>query len=121
MSQRPSPAATNDRASVRAAWLGAISFRAMCWMLAHAIVSGLVLLYTGVAEAHPSPDANIGAGMGMLGLAGLGLPWSLLGLFGMFGDLRDIAEDLLYASFAMLNLVLHGVCWMARLRRLNQA
>lgn len=114
MSQHQAPTDANERASVKAAWLGAISLKAMWWMLAHAVAIGLVLLYTGVTEAHPTPDANIGAGMGMMGLAALGLPWSLFNLLGMFGDVPDIAESLLYASFAMLNLVLHDVYWMVR-------
>lgn len=58
----------------------------------------------------PQPDANIGAGMLQFTvLAGLALPWSLLWFSGVLPEQRDSVETLVFISFALFNVILHGV------------
>jgi len=64
----------------------------------------------------PQPDANIGAGLVQLLLAGLGMPWSLLTFGGVLSEQRDCVETLKFVSFALVNLLLHGVLALVRTR-----
>ena len=94
-----------------------VCYTAVLVMTAHAVAIGSALAFTALSESHPTPDANIGTGFGMLALAGLGLPWTGPYLTGRFGELSDLGEVALFASLAMLNLVLHGSYWAVRIRR----
>lgn len=69
-----------------------------------------VCAYLAVAlRYHVIADANIGAGLAFLSIAALGLPWSSLILFGVRSEARDYAETALAITFALVNLLLHGL------------
>ena len=86
----------------------------------HAAVLTAVTAYLALAlQTATVADANIGAGMALLGLAGLGLPWSLLALFGVVDVQRQSFETALLITFALGNVVLHAILalFMTRRRR----
>ena len=47
--------------------------------------------------------------MALLGLAGLGLPWSLLVLLGVVDVQRQSSETAFLITFALSNVVLHAI------------
>lgn len=77
-----------------------------------ALVLGLLLLFVLVAElANPTGGANIGAGILLLPLLPLGLPWSLPVIVDPY-RFDPAAESLVYTMYmgpALLNVVLHGL------------
>jgi hypothetical protein len=82
--------------------------------LVHAAIICVPLAVLVLSELPPrTPDANLGAGMGLLRTAVLGLPWSFI-YFAVSGgndpiipELPDIGEAALFACFAILNLMIH--------------
>jgi hypothetical protein len=52
---------------------------------------------------------TIAVGAGMWAFLGLGLPWSLLLLYGPLPDRGDFADTAVYLTFALCNLLLHGL------------
>lgn len=90
---------------------------ALVLVAVHAAVIALPLVYIVGSVSGPVIGANIGLGLGMLGLAAFALPWSAIYLTGAAGEVRDLGEVALFASLALLNLVLHAGCWARRLRR----
>jgi len=101
------------------------------WLTYSAAVHAWVLVAVGayltviLLQPEPrAPDANIGAGFGMLAFAALGLPWSLLGLSGTLSFPRERDEIVLYVGCALLNLALHVTLAAVALRadqRLSRA
>ena len=76
----------------------------------HAAVLTAVTAYLALAlQTATVADANIGAGMALLGLAGLGLPWSLLVLLGVVDVQRQSSETAFLITFALSNVVLHAI------------
>lgn len=90
---------------------------ALVLVAVHAALIALPLVYIVGSVAGPTVGANIGLGLGMLALAGLGLPWSAIYLLGALGELRDLGEVALFTSLALLNLVIHAGLWVRRLGR----
>ncbi|XVU26380.1 hypothetical protein ACQPZJ_04815 [Actinoplanes sp. CA-054009] len=96
--------------------------RVVRWLLlaVHAVlVVPAVVFWLEVAApaTHDSPDGNIGAGLVGLYLLFLGLPWSLIT---MWVEPNDVA----FAVFPMISLVLHAAgVWRAvsRGRRVGDA
>jgi hypothetical protein len=84
-----------------------------------AIVAILAVVLAVVTGSHDTPDANIGAGLVLLPLIALGLPWSLL-YFVLPIELDD-ASTLVYvlASIApaVLNIVVVQLVLRWRRRR----
>lgn len=72
---------------------------------------------------NPTPaDANIGAGMVWLFLIGaLALPWSALTFSGVLPEQRDSVEMILFISFALFNVLLHGAVALVRTRPMTPA
>jgi hypothetical protein len=83
---------------------------------AHAWLLVAVGVYLTITLADRVIGANIGAGLGMLAFAALGLPWSLLGLLGVITPPGDIGETVLYITCALLNLALHATLGVAAVR-----
>ena len=86
-------------------------------MIHASIVTGTALLLVALDLLHPDspPDANIGAGLVGLFLAGLGLPWSLV-LFDSEATGRTLG--VLVAATALANVALHAlVRWLLAIRR----
>ncbi len=93
----------------------------MAALISIIVHASLLLIVTGalaVMLADRVVGANIGAGMAMLTLGGLGLPWSLIDLLGTWpkqgGDRAEIA---FFAFCAVLNLVVHAAVRTVRVRR----
>ncbi|QHE72741.1 hypothetical protein [Rhodococcus sp. WAY2] len=93
------------------------------WILgAHAaLVVGLLLLFLLVAElASPTDGANIGAGILLLPLLPLGLPWSLPVILDpyRFDSAAQTFGYALYWGPALLNVAIDGLLWVvcSRLR-----
>jgi len=84
------------------------------------VLTGVCLLLTGMLWG-PQPDANIGAGLVQLLLAGLGMPWSLLTFSGVLPEQRDYVETLELLSFALVNLLLHGALALVSTRRTRRS
>lgn len=77
-----------------------------------ALVLGLLLLFVLVAElTNPTGGANIGAGILLLPLLPLGLPWSLPVIVDPY-RFDPAAESLVYTVYlgpALLNVAVHGL------------
>ncbi|MDI9939242.1 hypothetical protein QM806_28085 [Rhodococcus sp. IEGM 1351] len=88
--------------------------RTRIWLFgAHAaLVLGLLVLFVLIAElANPTDGANIGAGILLLPLLPLGLPWSLPVIVDPY-RFDPAAEALVYTLYlgpALLNVALHGL------------
>jgi len=80
----------------------------------HATAVALLLCYLVLSLAtHSGVDANIGAGLAALGLLGLGVPWSIPGLY-VDGSTWQFV---IVSAGALLNFALHvGVHWQLRPR-----
>lgn len=92
-------------------------YTALLLLTAHAAVVCAALAFAALMEWQPTPDANIGWGIVMLGVSALGLPWSALHLAGWVGpDITPVGQVALLASMAVLNLGLHGAAWAWWLR-----
>lgn len=91
-----------DRGGKQRRWLATIA------LLAHA---GLVLVGLGYyllsVYAYSTPDANIGAGLGLLWLAFFGFPWSIP----IFGNDID-GQAVWLVACAVANVVAHA--WLTR-------
>ena len=83
----------------------------------HAAVVTAVTAYLAQSLHGSVIGANIGAGMALMGLAVVGLPWSLLALFGVVDVQRQSFETALLITFALVNLVLHGIFGLLLTRR----
>ena len=90
-------------------------------LIFHVAVVTTFTAFLAVALRGPVIGANIGAGLAMLTLALLGLPWSLLVLLRVLPEERDFAETSLYITFALVNVLIHGLLtlWLIRRRRPN--
>ena len=86
------------------------------WFLAHAIVVGVLVLLFGLAVLGSDGTANIGAGIVLLPILALGLPWTLpIWLDTSWVDpLPGPVWTLVNLGPAILNVLLHAA-W--RLRR----
>ena len=78
----------------------------------------LLVLHVLAVGLHDAPDANIGAGLAMMLIGLLGLPWSWL----VFDQTQDTWDDMQvwFPLAALVNLGLHwaiGAWWLARSRR----
>jgi hypothetical protein len=84
-----------------------------------ALVAILAVVLAVVTGAHDSPDANIGAGLVLLPLIALGLPWSLL--YFVLPISLDDASTLVYVLVsiapAVLNIVVVQLVLRWRRRR----
>jgi hypothetical protein len=82
------------------------------------VVLLMVLLAVMVAADGDGPDANIGAGLVLLPLIALGLPWSLIFFFDpySFDDAPTVVFVLVSIAPAVLNIVLHWAIgrWLRR-------
>ncbi len=76
----------------------------------HAALLALVGGYTALSASHSTPDANIGLGLGLLGLQVLGAPWSFVLVFLVLDGVAVDFKIVLAASTAaaMVNLALHA-------------
>lgn len=72
---------------------------------------GYAILVVSAANDPDTPDANIGAGIVFLPLAGLGLPWSLVVFTGAIETSRDYGWDWLefavVVACASVNVAIH--------------
>ncbi len=87
------------------------SSRAPLFVLVHIGLVMAVVAFIAVSLSQPVGGANIGFGLGMLGLTGLGLPWSLLSWFEVVPVRREAGEVALLTCFALLNIALHVALW----------
>lgn len=75
---------------------------------AHAALLFLVAAFTLVSAIDNPPDANIGLGLGLFALGGLGAPWSLPVLL----DDQMMLDSWVYVGVAtvtaILNLLIHA-------------
>lgn len=70
-----------------------------------------------LTRSGPVGGANIGAGLALLLIGGLGLPWSLLDLMGVLPNWRQPAETSFLVTCALLNVLLHGALSLFLMRR----
>lgn len=95
------------------------------WIHLGFVLAGLAWWGGAVIEYgtwETSPDANIAAGLGILWIAALGLPWSML----MFLDpyyygLPEAGVVLILTTCAFLNVAVHARLMVRRHRRRNAA
>ena len=87
----------------------------------HVLLVTLVLGFIFLSEAEPTPDANIGTGIGLLGLSGLALPWSTPSLVGMPERLSDLGTAALLTALALGNVVIHAGLWLVWIQRRHRA
>ena len=80
----------------------------------------MVLLAVMVGADGDGPDANIGAGLVLLPLIALGLPWSLVFFFDpySFDDASTVVYVLVSIGPAVVNIVLHWAIgrWLRKRR-----
>ncbi len=82
------------------------------------VLAVLVALYAVTVATTPRWDASIGGGMLLFGGVGaLGLPWSLLVIFGVLRTNPQEYETVQLIAFALLNLSLHGLVALYLARR----
>jgi hypothetical protein len=84
-------------------------------LLAHGALVVVLSVLLLVLAAQPTEDANIGAGIALLAVQALGLPWTLLLLLAPAGWPTGALVGCAIAA-ASLNVVLHG---LLRARRLG--
>lgn len=85
-----------------------------------AVVAALMVALAVMTAGHDGPDANIGAGLVLLPLIALGLPWSLVFFFDpySFDDAPTAVYVLASIAPAVVNIVLHwAIGWWLRKRR----
>lgn len=86
-----------------------------------------VLLVIGVlgwiflSESEPTPDANIGTGIGLLGMSGLALPWSAPAVWGTPERISDLGAAALLTALALGNVVIHAGLWLLWIQRRHRA
>jgi hypothetical protein len=87
-------------------------------IVSHAtVVTALIAVLTYMLS-QPAVGANIGAGIMLLVVGGLGLPWSLVYLLqGATAEYRDSVETLIIVTSALVNVVLHGFIALFLTRR----
>ncbi len=94
---------------------------AVVMLISHVAVVAVFTAVLAVTLRGLVIGANIGAGLVMLAIAVLGMPWSLLVLNGVISEERDFAETSLFITFALANVLIHGLLalWLTRSRRSN--
>jgi len=86
-------------------------------ILVHVLVVTLATMWLTLT-LFAGHGANIGAGVAVLAPAGLGMPWSLLYFSGAIPEERDFGEASLFITFALCNVLIHGLLtlWLSRRR-----
>lgn len=82
------------------------------------LVAGACFLMTVFLWGPQPPDANFGAAaLQYIVVAGLALPWSLLWFLHVLPEQSNSVDMLMFVSFALLNVILHGVITLVVTRR----